>query len=128
MTKGDRYERQLVSQFADEGWYVQRAASSGAATSNPLPDVVAARDGVRYVCEVKFTSSSRVYVDEREIDELAWCARHLDAKPRIVARFSGDTTYYGVAPVDSERTKSGRYVVNDSRLSRAEPLPPLHSH
>ena len=113
-SKGSRYERQLVGIYSDEGWYAQRIQASGSGTENELPDIIAAKEGLIHVIELKFTSKGQVYVQEEKVNGLQWLATQLGATPFITARFKGDTTYYAFLPQDCERTSSGTHVIRES--------------
>ena len=57
--RGANFERDLVSLFWGHGWAAVRSAGSGT-TSNPTPDVIAAKDGVVVAVECKTTRKDRL--------------------------------------------------------------------
>ena len=102
-SKGARYERELVNELRNDGWFAMRLAASGGGTDAELPDVLAAKDEQIVVIELKFTSSSRITVKRSKVDGLRWLANHLGASALIGGRFSGDTDYYFWTPSECKQ-------------------------
>lgn len=96
--KGARYERELVNELRNDGWFAMRLAASGSGGPGELPDILAAKDEQIVVVELKFTSDSRISVKRDKVQGLKWLANHLGASALIGARFSGDTDYYFFPP------------------------------
>lgn len=128
-SKGSRYERKLVDALQAQGYFARRAGSSGSATEAESYDVIAAKDGDIYVIELKFTSSTSVYIDHEKVHGtntedgprgLTWIADQFGATPLLVARFSGDTTFYAMTPSQAgPPTDGGRYAISESEKSDA---------
>lgn len=130
--KGARYERELVNELQNAGYFARRAGSSGSGTDAESYDVIAAKDGSVYVIELKFVSSGRAYVDHEKVhgesdeaghDGLLGVARQFGATPLVVARFSGDTTFHAFTPSACETTSSGNYVIAKDHRENAMVLP-----
>lgn len=118
-----RYERELIDRIEDEGWIAMRAPASGGATDRDLPDVIAAREhplwgrGVSeaYLLEVKYSSTTPLYVDEEDCRQVEDFAEAFGGKPRIAIRwnggkkpFVGDTDFYLVPPSRGEQKEANR--------------------
>lgn len=118
--KGARYERMLVGEYQEAGYFARRAAASGSGSVNDSYDVIAAKDGTVHVDELKYADDSRVYIAEEKVDGdpetnqhgLRWIASMFGGAPLLVARFKGDTQFYATTPHECERTPSGNYVIN----------------
>lgn len=121
--KGARYERMLVNELVDEGWFAMRAGSSGSATDNDLPDVIAGNEGNGYAIELKFSADSKVWIDEEKMDGLQFVAYQMGATPLAVGRFKGDTTFYAWTPSACGRTDSGSYVIGEDLTENAMVIP-----
>ena len=110
---GSNYERALARILHNDGYHVVRSPASGAATQRELPDLLWSK---RYespvAAELKATSQNVAYYEETEILALQSFAHAFAAVPVLVARFKGDTTYYGVRVTDARVTDSNRYAVD----------------
>lgn len=110
MGSGDRQEREVVNAFRDDGWFARRATTSGGGTTQASYDIMAAKDGEVYVGEVKYRDpDSYIYIDESEVTDLQWCARHLGGTAVLIARWKRDTDLYAYYPQQLHRTDSGSY-------------------
>lgn len=121
--KGARYERQLVNDLVNEGWFAMRSGSSGSATDNDLPDIFAGNDGNGYVIELKFTSESKVWLDEEEVNQVQRIAATMGATPLVVGRFKQDTTFYAWTPSACGRTDAGSFVIGKELQGQAMTIP-----
>jgi Holliday junction resolvase len=119
--KGDRRERELVTELDDLGWGVMRAPASGSATQRELPDVLAGNGEVFYAIEVKATNGDPVYIDQHEIEDLVYFADKFGAGPRVALRpdeENGDPSYgewwdgfYFMPPEGLHQTPEGNYRI-----------------
>lgn len=132
--KGTRYEGELVTTLQDLGFGVLRAPSSGSATDEDLPDILAGRSyrpigglrlerearapriGDRYsaawAIEHKSGNDSTLYVKEDEVVALKGFAAAFGATPLLGARFttqSSPTAHYLVKPENAHVTDGGNY-------------------
>lgn len=123
-SKGARYERELVGEFADCGWFAMRTSASGSATERELPDVIVAKDGNVLVVELKYSQSKHIYVSPEKVAGLLWLAKMLNGRAYLVARWKYDATYYGYPPEMCYRTESGSYRLSKSTRESAVVLPP----
>jgi len=82
MPSGFRYERQLADKLENEGWHVERVASSGR-RKNSVCDLVGIKDGKAYLIEVKTRNRKGFYIKKFEDDlkELREVATKVNAVP-----------------------------------------------
>lgn len=85
--KGTRRERELTNLLDGAGFAVMRAPASGSATERELPDVLAGDGQNFYAIEAKASSGDPIYLDEEEVNALAYFAVNFGAVPLIAARF-----------------------------------------
>jgi len=117
---GSQYERKLARYLDDNGYYIMRAPSSGAATKRELPDLLWSKRGVPTIAgELKATSQNVAYYDKEEVEALTRFANAFGAEARLIARFKGDTSYYMFWPADARETDTGRFAV-DRDIEHAE--------
>lgn len=113
--RGAAYERRLVNAFGAAGWFALRVPSSGSATADDLPDVLAMRPvaggtvrSEAWAVELKSGSATTLYADEREVEALRALAESSGAVPYLGARFTSQDTgteFYLVRPRDARRTQ-----------------------
>jgi Holliday junction resolvase len=90
-----------------------RAPSSGAATTRDLPDVLFSKVCQPLIAgELKTTGGNVAYYASDEVEALRQFATAFSAKPRLLARYKQDTTYYGWRIDDARVTDTGRYAVD----------------
>jgi len=88
--KGTDSERELVNMLWKAGFAAIRAPASGAATKNPLPDIIAG-NGKRYLSiEVKSSSKDRIYIKREDIEDLAAFSKRFGAEPYLGVKFKGE--------------------------------------
>lgn len=112
--KGDRNERSLVNFLRDEGWRVIRVPSSGSATQEDLPDLLAgsSEHDIAVAIEAKRSGRDNIYLPPEEAESLIRFSVDYGAIPAVTARWDHDTTQY-VLPVDRvPRTDSGSLRLN----------------
>lgn len=118
--KGSKYERKLVNAFGDAGWFAMRCPSSGSATADDLPDVIAMNptsDPFRpspdvFFIEHKSGDATTLYVSEDEVEALRRAARMAGATPLLGGRSTErgtSTDHYLIAPDQARITDGGNY-------------------
>lgn len=82
MPSGFRYERKLADKLEQEGWHVERVASSGR-RRNSICDLVGVKNGKAYFIEVKTRNRRGFYIKkfENDLKELREMAIKVDAVP-----------------------------------------------
>ncbi|RZN64841.1 MAG: Holliday junction resolvase [Candidatus Methanoliparum thermophilum] len=110
--KGTDSERELVNMLWKAGFAAIRSPASGAATKNPLPDIIAG-NGKRYLSiEVKSSSKGKIYIKKREIEDLAAFSKKFGAEPYLGVKFNGERwAFICVERLDSI-TKDGNYRID----------------
>jgi len=129
----DDYERELVNYLYDLRFAVQRAAASGSATENELPDVIGLRDGPRthhlWAIEGKTSSDHHIYLPQEEVESLKDYADRGGLDALLAGRWKNDhdtgwnrwndeydvKAHYLFHVDDVYRTDSGKY-----RLTRPD--------
>lgn len=110
---GSSDERAFVRAFSGDGhgWFAQRAAASGSATTNDLPDVTFAHDGIAFAGEQKTVarSATYIYVEAAEVDALDAYATAYGMQPVVIGRWKGERAYYVWHPDAMSRTDGGTY-------------------
>jgi Holliday junction resolvase len=112
--KGAAYERQLVKRLTAVGWWPQRAAASGSATTNDLPDVHAGKDGTSVSIEAKYRSKNAVRLAPEEIEALEAHAAAFGSHALVACRWARDRTWYFREAEKLPRTPSGNYSARPS--------------
>ena len=82
MPDGFRYERKLADKLENEGWHVERVASSGK-RKNSVCDLVGIKNGKAYLIEVKTRNKKGFYAKkfENDLKKLKEVAIKVDAVP-----------------------------------------------
>lgn len=88
MSNGFRYERQLADKLEQEGWHVERVASSGR-RKNSVCDLVGIKDGVPYLIEVKTRKGNVFYTKafKKDLERMIKTAKRVKAVPLLVVLF-----------------------------------------
>lgn len=86
--KGVEAERELAQILWDRGWAVIRGPASGAGVRKRFqPDIVAARNGLILVFEVKTVDQGKpVYLSRRKVENLVEWSRRAGGKPLIAVK------------------------------------------
>lgn len=109
--KGTSYERELASLLWSKGWAVIRGPASGGGARNRVqPDLVAVKDKIILVIEVKKSKGSTVYLDPGQVLGLLEWAKRAGGHAWIALRIpiSGWRFHH----VDSlETTQGGRFKI-----------------
>jgi Holliday junction resolvase len=109
-TKGDRTERELVTELDERGFAVMRAPASGSSTDRELPDVLAGNGERFYAIEAKASSGQPIYLTGEEVEALVFFSQNFGAKPRIGVRFDREDWYF-FHPASLHVTDGGNYRV-----------------
>ncbi len=86
--RGIEAERELAQLLWDKGWAVIRGPASGGGVRKRFqPDLVAIREGVILVFEVKTVSSQRpIYIDRRKLENLVEWSKRAGGVPVVAVR------------------------------------------
>lgn len=108
-SKGDRGERELRSLFRDRGFAVIRAAGSGSAPFDELPDLHVADGEDELAIEAKRKDgNSNEYLTEEEVEALqSYSGLFVNSKAKVAIRWDEDMTWYFADPEDLPETPSG---------------------
>ena len=113
-TKGTKAERELLHLFWSKGWAALRSAGSGS-MKYPGPDLLVGNKTRRLAIECKSSKSTKIYLDEHDMQQLREFSSIFDARPWFAVRFARkEWLFLGLE--DVEKTKSG-YVID---LEKAE--------
>ena len=138
--KGSAKERELKDLFLEAGWFCRRAGGSGAG-SNASYDLIAAKDGVIILIELKYRDAGAdVYFDYEElfgdpemeeVNGLTDVADYFDYDGNVhvyaAVRWKRDTTFYGFIPETLKRAgkdDDGNPKVEPEHKEWAIELPP----
>jgi Holliday junction resolvase len=88
--------------------------------------VIAAKDGVVYVIELKYRApDTYAYFDSEKIEGLIEIAEDFGGKPRLCTRWKRDTTFYAYQPWKCYQTDGGNFRLSaDERDDADLTLPP----
>ena len=107
--RGADFERALVTEFWERGWAAVRAAGSGT-RKEPVPDVLAVKDGRVVMVECKTTTKDRLSL-KTAITELAGFARVAGGDAYIAIRFfRQQPRFYSIR----ELLGKGSYTIRDT--------------
>lgn len=111
--KGTDSERELVNMLWRAGFAAIRSPASGAATKNPLPDIIAG-NGKRYLSiEVKSSSKDRFYIKKEDIKDLVTFSKRFGAEPYLGVKFNGEK--WAFAPVEHYKSLICKPRIEDSK-------------
>lgn len=120
--RGFRKERELVRKLWDEGFACIRAPASGSKVKHSVqPDIVAARNGIVLVMEVKTRRDAKsVYIEKEQVDKVAeWAKRAGPNAIPLVAVYLGKGLGWRFATLDKlEATERGNYRLSLNEASR----------
>lgn len=110
--RGSMYENELANTLWDMGFAVVRGPSSGGGVRKRFqPDLVAIRNGVVLVFEVKVSRGGPVYIDSGKVGRLREFARRAGARVFVAVRVLGEGWRFH--ELDSlEETGSGNFKVS----------------
>ena len=113
-TKGTKAERELLHLFWSKGWAALRSAGSGS-MKYPGPDLLVGNKARRLAIECKSSKSTKIYLDEHDMQQLREFSNIFDARSFFAVRFARkEWLFLGLE--DVEKTKKG-YVID---LEKAE--------
>ncbi len=103
--KGSNAERELLHMFFDKTWAALRVAGSGS-TKELSCDLIAGKEGKKYVIEVKSSKKDSIYISKEQIQNLMILSEIFGLKPVIATRFN----YEGWLFIDPKHLKdTGKY-------------------
>ena len=106
--KGSNAEREMQRMLSEKGYVVMRIAGSGSSRF-PACDLIAAKDNIIFVIEVKSSIRNRVYIKKRQMEELEYLARKFNAVLNIVAKMKGK--WYLFIPENMKYITNKYYVL-----------------
>lgn len=112
--RGFSHERDLVVKLWKKGFAVIRAPASGSKTKRTVyPDIVAIRDGIVLVFEVKTIGRVRdIYIESRQIEKLVEFARRAGGSGYVAIKIIGSGEWRFI-PIDKlVKTAGGRFKVS----------------
>jgi len=116
--RGFSHERDLARKFFRLGFAVMRGPASGAKSNHIIyPDIVAIKDGVIFVFEVKTSTKDRIiYVPKHQVDKLIEFSKRANALPFIVVKIVGKTGWRFIKIEYLDITKSGNYKITPALI------------
>ncbi len=91
--KGTTAERELMRMFWEKGFACVRAAGSGS-TPLPSPDLLVGNKLRFFAIECKATKATKVYLTEKEVNELQTFAERFGAEPWVGVKFTHVDWYF----------------------------------
>lgn len=120
--RGFQKERELVRKLWEEGFACMRAPASGAKVRKSVqPDIIAARNNLIFVMEVKTRRSDKaIYIEKEKIDKLAeWANRAGTNALPLIAVYTSREHGWRFVPINKlECTEGGYYKVKIEDISR----------
>lgn len=106
---GSTQEQHLLAVCRSLSYKSMRSPGSGTGDWD-MPDVIAGREGVLFVAELK-SGGPPSNVQDAEVDALRRFGNAYGAAILIAARWKGDRTFYFTPPAACDRTPSGHYSI-----------------
>lgn len=127
--RGFSHERDLVIKLWKKGFAVIRAPASGSKAKRMVyPDVVAIRNGITIVFEVKSSSRARdIYIDSKQIHKLIEFAKRAGGFSYIAIKLIGTGEWRFVSTDMLVKTASGRFKVSREAIEKGLSLKELVS-
>ncbi len=95
--KGTRIENELANMLWAKGFAVVRGPSSGAGVRKRYqPDIVAIKNGIVYVIEVKSRKNDIVYIDAGQIFGIQEFAKRSKGIPLVAVKSHGKFKFYTI--------------------------------
>ena len=118
---GFQRERNLVKMFWKHGFACMRAPASGAKTRRVIyPDIVAMKDGVIFVIEVKTREKTEsIYIERGKIERLTEFADRAGGYAYIAVRFLDRPVWLFIPAEKLRKTKTGNYCIDSNTLKEA---------
>ncbi len=119
-SKGYRAERELVTSLWRHGFAVIRAPASGARIKNAIyPDIVAIYRGRIYAIEVKYHSSTPIYVPRHQAVKLLEFAKRAAAEAYIAVKLPRKGWRFIRITEDVLKTDAKSIRIGDEELNEA---------
>lgn len=116
--KGSSVERQIVSKFRERGFAVVRAPASGSRRRDPIPDIIAMKNGIIVLIEMKSRkSNNRVYIKKEQALGIYEFAKKAGGELFIGVKIPSGTFF--IKFNDLKITPNGNYVIDEEALSKA---------
>ncbi|MGC9105959.1 MAG: Holliday junction resolvase Hjc [Thermoprotei archaeon] len=110
-SRASSLERYVLSRLRDKGFAVMRAPSSGSKRKDPVPDLVAMKDGVILLIEVKSKQEEgTIYVKKEQAEGILEFARRSGGEPFLCVRFPHETRFVEFSKL--RKTQGGNYAVD----------------
>ncbi len=116
--KGFHYERELARTLWRKGFACMRAPASGAKVKRvKYPDVVAIKNGVTLVFEVKTRSKpGAIYIERKQVEKIVEFASRAGGRAFIAVRVLDGRGWRFVPVEELEETRGGNYKVSEEVL------------
>lgn len=119
-SKGYRAERELVTSLWRHGFAVMRAPASGARIKNAIyPDIVAIYRGRIYAIEVKYHSSTPIYVPRHQAAKLLEFAKRAAAEAYIAIKLPRKGWRFIRITEDTMKTSAKSIRIDEEDLNGA---------
>ena len=129
--RGFQKERELVRKLWEEGFACMRAPASGAKVRRSVqPDMIAIRNNIIFVMEVKTRRKGKaIYIEKEKIDKLIEWARRAgsNALPLVALYVNREYSWRFVPVINLKQTEGGYYKVSLEEISRFYDLNTLKS-
>ncbi|MEM3290530.1 MAG: Holliday junction resolvase Hjc [Candidatus Micrarchaeaceae archaeon] len=113
--RASNVERKIVSLFRDQGFAVIRAPASGSKSKQPLPDIVALKDGKIIVIEVKSrVHDKNVYISKEQYDGILRFAQVAGAKAYVAVKNPDGLHFVNLEEL--EKTRGENYAVPREKI------------
>ncbi|AWR97602.1 endonuclease [Acidianus sulfidivorans JP7] len=114
--KASNIERQILSSLRDRGFAVVRAPASGSKRKDPIPDIVALKNGVILLIEVKSRKSkNKVYISKEQAEGILDFARKSGGEIFIAVKFPKFLKFVKFEKL--RKTESGNFVADESTIN-----------
>jgi len=104
-------ERYVVSRLREKGFAVVRAPASGSKRKDPIPDVIAMKDGVILLIEVKSKQTEgTIYVRKEQALGIMEFARKSGGELFLCVRFPNEIRFVEFSKL--RKTEGGNYAID----------------
>nr|4TKD_A Chain A, Holliday junction resolvase Hjc [Saccharolobus solfataricus P2]4TKD_B Chain B, Holliday junction resolvase Hjc [Saccharolobus solfataricus P2]4TKD_C Chain C, Holliday junction resolvase Hjc [Saccharolobus solfataricus P2]4TKD_D Chain D, Holliday junction resolvase Hjc [Saccharolobus solfataricus P2] len=108
--KGSAVERNIVSRLRDKGFAVVRAPASGSKRKDPIPDIIALKNGVIILIEMKSRKDGKIYVRREQAEGIIEFARKSGGSLFLGVKKPGVLKFIPFEKL--RRTETGNYVAD----------------
>ncbi|ARM76310.1 Holliday junction resolvase Hjc [Acidianus manzaensis] len=115
-SKASSIERQVLSLLRDRGFAVIRAPASGSKRKDPIPDIVALKNGIILLIEVKSRKmKNKVYIGRDQAEGILDFARKSGGEIFIAIKFPKFLKFVRFEKL--RKTSSGNYVADEDTIN-----------